>query len=101
MAERGIEPLRAINEPNLFGYVYEMNGRTVLSVKVEPQLYADRAGEFVSAVLGQSRKPRSLFFTGTAGSLRRDIQVVLSSGVFRMPTVELTAVDGVPMMPSL
>ncbi|MFH1830754.1 MAG: hypothetical protein ABH871_08285, partial [Pseudomonadota bacterium] len=75
MSEKGIEPVREINEPNLYGVVYKVNGKTVLSVKVEPHLYADRAGEFVKAVLGQSRKERSIFFTGTAGSLRADIKV--------------------------
>ena len=75
LAERGIQPASEIAAPSLYGVLYTINGKGVLSLKVEPYLYADRAGSFVSAIQSRSTKQRAIIFTGTAGALDQSMQI--------------------------
>ncbi|MBI3299519.1 MAG: hypothetical protein HYZ75_15250 [Elusimicrobia bacterium] len=59
--------------PELAGTVYAVGERRVLSVKIDPYLYGDRAGELVRAAAARSTKPRTIIFTGTAGSLGGEV----------------------------
>lgn len=72
LGDLGIEPVKEILAPSLYGVLYSINGKIVLSLKVEPYLYADRAGAFVEALDSRSKKSRTVIFTGTAGSLDKD-----------------------------
>ncbi len=73
--ERGIRPASEVAAPSLYGVLYSINGKAVLSLKVEPYLYADRAGSFVSALQSRSTKARSIIFTGTAGALDQSMEI--------------------------
>jgi Phosphorylase superfamily len=75
LAERGIEPMSEVAAPSLYGVLYTINGKAVLSLKVEPYLYADRAGSFVSALQSRSTKRRAIIFTGTAGALDQSMEI--------------------------
>ncbi|MEL6179798.1 MAG: hypothetical protein AAFS10_12640, partial [Myxococcota bacterium] len=75
LADRNIEPAREINASNLYGFIYEIDGKTVMSLKVEPYLYADRAGQFVEAVNELNSRDRAIIFTGTAGGLSDNMQI--------------------------
>lgn len=52
---------------------YEIKGKKILSVSVEPQLFGNRAGELVRAVQSQNYRKRAFIFLGTAGSLSTEI----------------------------
>ena len=75
LAERGIQPVSEVAAPSLYGVLYSINGKAVLSLKVEPYLYADQAGSFVSALQSRSTKARSIIFTGTAGALDQSMEI--------------------------
>jgi hypothetical protein len=49
--------------------VHLAKGQHVMSVNIEPQLFADRAGELVEAIQSLSKKKRTFVMVGTAGSL--------------------------------
>lgn len=75
LGKEGIAPVRELLAPNLYGWVYDINGKSVLSLKVEPYLYADRAGAFVTALQERSAKRRTVVFTGTAGALDQTMEI--------------------------
>ncbi len=79
-----LKPSKTVRTPVLFGQVYEINGRQVLSVKIEPHLYADRAGEFIRALNELSTKKRGVVFTGTAGAMEAGVSIndIAAPGVF-------------------
>lgn len=58
---------------NLCFLYFEINGKKILSVSIEPYLYGDRSGDFVSAVQSIDPKRRAFIFIGTAGSLSNSI----------------------------
>ena len=77
LAERGIGPARVIRSvtPPLFGKIYQIQGKRVLSIQIEPGLYASRAGAFMKVLLRQNTGMMSLLFTGTSGAVDPQFQV--------------------------
>jgi hypothetical protein len=81
LALRNVYPSQVIRSttPPVFGLIYEVpvNGRVerILSINIEPGLYASRAGAFLHALLQHSEAPRALLFAGTAGALDPSWQV--------------------------
>ena len=99
LGERGIQPASEVAAPSLYGVLYSIKGKAVLSLKVEPYLYADRAGSFVSALQTRSSKQRAIIFTGTAGALDQSMEIgdLVAPGSFaqtdslaRTPVADMT-----------
>jgi nucleoside phosphorylase/predicted nucleic acid-binding protein len=72
-----VSPLRLIRmvTPPLFGILYDINKQLVLSLRIEPGLYADRAGAFIRVLSKHSGRPPHLIFTGTSGAVNPALQL--------------------------
>jgi len=75
--KRNVAPLRVIRSttPPLFGKLYVVDGRIVLSLQIEPGLYASRSGAFMRALLAKYSGNIAVLFTGTAGAVDKNLQV--------------------------
>lgn len=69
LAEKKIVPTGEIVAPNLYGQVYDYHNNILVSLRVEPFLYADRAGAFLKAIQKEYTDGVTVIFTGTAGAL--------------------------------
>ncbi|WP_129661502.1 phosphorylase family protein [Bacteroides fragilis] len=70
LKEKEIEPVKEVVAPNFYANVFVINGAMMVSLKIEPYLYADRSGSFLEAVKRKfTGKPITVIFTGTAGAL--------------------------------
>ncbi len=76
LKDRGINPLRVVRgtNPPVYGKVFAVNGKVVLSLAIEPGLYAGRAGAFLRVLLAR-HKAQAMIFAGTAGGLDPSLQV--------------------------
>lgn len=102
-------PIRIIRTtyPPMFGWLYEINGLRVLSLKIEPGLYAGRAGLFMQALREMGSNPRNLVFVGTSGAIDQNLRKgdVVAPSLFSQvdglkPTYE-TAIKNQAKDPSL
>ena len=103
LGEKGIKPLETLSAPNLFGKVYLIGERIMFSLKVEPQLYGDRAGAFLRAVQKLKTDKIHVIFTGTAGGLAEGLEVgdLLAPELFHQSdTMESEPVEGVTNLAS-
>lgn len=71
-----IYPVRRIRSsfPPLFGWLYTINNMEVLSLKIEPGLYAGRAGEFLEALKKSGAPVQNIVFVGTSGAIDKNLQ---------------------------
>lgn len=75
LGEQNIKPIEILSAPNLFGKIYIIGSKIMFSLRVEPQLYGDRAGAFLRAVQKLKSGKIQVIFTGTAGGLAKDLEV--------------------------
>lgn len=97
LADKKIAPVGDIIAPNLYGKLYDINGKILFSLKVEPYLYADRAAELLRAVLTR-KSAATVIFTGTAGALNKELQIgdIIAPETFsQADTLEPEPVEGV------
>lgn len=96
--QAGIKPIRTIAAPNLYGKLYNIHGKVMISLRVEPQLYADRAGAFLRAVQELNHGQVTVIFTGTAGALDQTLQIgdlVAPPMLHQADTLQPAAIKGV------
>lgn len=75
LAASGISPKSRFSDRQLSGRTYTIQGRSILSVNIEPELYGDRAGDFIRALHDVSPRRRAVIVIGSAGSLLASIRV--------------------------